>query len=101
MKFRIVNNAWWMFWAVGMVVWPWVWFKKGRLEVDRIYRHELQHCYQVQKLGRVKFYFTYIVKWLRHGYRNHPYEVEARRYQHMPLTPEEEHWRATKKIVLQ
>lgn len=100
MKFRIVDNAWWMFWAAGMCVWPFLWFKKGSLHIDRLYRHELEHCYQAKELGRLKFYFTYILKFLRYGYWNHPFEIKARRASLNPLTDIEIAWRAARKVVL-
>lgn len=101
MNFRIVYKAWWMFWAEGMVVWPWMWFRRTSDQVsDRLYRHELQHCYQVKQLGRFRFYTTYIWLWLRHGYWKHPYEVEARERQNDPLTAQEVAWRKRGRIEL-
>lgn len=83
-----------MFWAAGMVLWPWVWFKRTPDQVsDRLYRHELQHCYQVKRMGRFKFYTTYLWLLARHGYKNHPYEVEARERHYDPLTDQEKQWR--------
>ena len=29
-------------------------------------------------MGALGFYITYAWLWLRHGYRNHPLEIEAR-----------------------
>lgn len=101
MKFKIVYKAWWMFWAKGMVVWPWVWFNGPRAEVsDRLYRHELQHCYQIKKLGRLRFYWTYLLLWFKNGYWKHPYEVEARSFERTPLTVQEKAWRDRGKINL-
>lgn len=93
MKFRIVYKAWWMFWADGMVVWPWMWFKPAKMHVSTtLYRHELQHCYQIARLGRFKFYASYLLKWFRYGYRRHPYELEAWDMQNKPLTEVEGLW---------
>jgi hypothetical protein len=91
MKFRIVDNAWWMFWASGMVLWPWVWFKKGG-PTERLFRHELQHCYQVKRLGRLRFYVTYLFYSVRYGYRKNPFEVEAEKYEDKELTSQERAW---------
>ncbi|KPK74250.1 MAG: hypothetical protein AMJ84_00235 [Acidithiobacillales bacterium SM23_46] len=106
MKFRIVYNAWWMRRGWGMVFWSWMWFGLKESEVsDRHYRHELQHCYQVKRKGRLWFLISYALLWLRHGafwggYRNHPYEVEARQHQDNPLTAEEIAWRERRRITL-
>lgn len=93
MEFKIKYNVRWMFWARGMVLGWWVLFKPTKDEVSgRLYRHELQHCYQIERLGRFKFYAKYLAKWFRYGYRNHPFEVEARQFQDQPLTPLEHSW---------
>lgn len=102
MKFRIVYKAWWMRWAQGMVVWPFMFFRGEKDTVPQtLYRHELQHCYQVQRLGIIRFYATYIWLWLRKGYRNHPYEIEAWQKQNEPLSKEEAAWFHRDKIELQ
>jgi len=100
MKFRIVKNAWWMFWAKGMVVWPWVWFKKGSVNDDIIFRHELEHCYQIKKQGRFKFYSSYLLLWCRRGYETHPYEIEARAAANKKLLKREIRWRKRGRIEL-
>lgn len=90
-----------MFWAAGMVVWPFMFFKRSPSEVsDRLYRHELQHCYQVKEMGRLKFYTTYLWLLARHGYDKHPYELEAEENEAMPLTDQEKQWRENGKIQL-
>lgn len=99
MTFRIVYNAWWMFWAEGMVFGPWVWFR-GKEVDDRLFRHELQHCYQIERKGRLNFYFNYIRLWFRHGYRNHPYEIEAYMAQTERLKVTELSWKAKGRITL-
>ena len=45
---------------------------------DRLLRHELAHWAQAQRFGVLAFYARYIAGLLRHGYRNHPFELEAR-----------------------
>ena len=45
---------------------------------QRLIRHEQAHWRQWQRMGTVRFYAAYIWLWLRHGYRNHPLELEAR-----------------------
>jgi hypothetical protein len=101
MKFRIVYKAWWMFWAKGMVLWPWIWFNPAKMHVSNIlYRHELEHCYQVKRMGRFKFYTSYLWLLAKHGYKNHPYENEANDREHDPLTDQEKQWIADGKVKL-
>lgn len=101
MKFRIVRRAWWVFWTKGMCVWPFLWFRRREdLLNDRVYRHELEHCYQCLQMGRWRFYLTYLVLWVKHGYWDHPFEVEARARSRDVLTVEEERWRVQRKVDL-
>lgn len=101
MKFRIVYKAWWMFWAGGMAVWPWVWFKSADMHVStRLFRHELEHCYQIKRKGRLKFYVGYLLLLLRYGYKRHPYEIEANERENDPLTPTERAWKDRGRIQL-
>jgi hypothetical protein len=40
--------------------------------------HELRHVWQVERIGKWRFLWRYIILSLRHGYYNHPYEIDAR-----------------------
>ena len=42
------------------------------------YNHEACHIEQVKKEGRLKFVIKYLFYNIKYGYRNNPYEVEAR-----------------------
>jgi hypothetical protein len=76
----------------GMVIYPFMLFKRDQKDIDdRLFRHELEHIYQVQKYGWIKFYVTYIWYNIRYGYRENPYEVVAREAADAPLT-EDERW---------
>ena len=48
------------------------------LASTRLIRHEQAHWAQYRRMGALGFYITYAWLWLRHGYRNHPLEIEAR-----------------------
>jgi hypothetical protein len=50
----------------------------GHLHSQRLIRHEQQHWRQWQRMGTIGFYAAYAWGLLRHGYRNHPLELEAR-----------------------
>jgi hypothetical protein len=39
----------------------------------------MAHWAQYQRMGAVRFYAVYLWLLLRHGYQNHPMEIEARR----------------------
>lgn len=73
-----------------MVLYPWVLFRDPKKFVtDRMFRHEMEHVYQVQNTGWIKFYCLYLWYSLRHGYKQNPFEIEARAVQHRPLTKTE------------
>ena len=40
--------------------------------------HEMEHIRQFQQYGRLGFLARYLRDWMRHGYYNIPFEVEAR-----------------------
>lgn len=92
---RIRFHHWWFKFppgigSAGFVFYPWVMFKRRPNDVsDRLFRHELEHAYQVQREGWLKFYLTYLLYLVRYGYRNNPYEVEARAVADDPFTEEE------------
>lgn len=84
----------WNSWVHGQVLYPLVLFRFPREEVsDRLFRHELQHFYQGQKLGFFGYYAKYIWLWIRNGYKNHPMELEAEEVENNPLTPTERMWK--------
>lgn len=42
-----------------------------------ILKHELIHWRQASELGAVKFYWKYLCEWVKKGYRNISFEIEA------------------------
>lgn len=101
----------------GLVLWPFIFLKpykaeefawKGPTEAEahaeklnnRLYRHELEHCYQIKKMGVIRFYIRYVLIFLRSGYRKHPYEIEAYNTKNTPLTDEEREWLVNRKVKL-
>lgn len=90
----------------GVVLWPYVIMRPKKYATGQIaqsemmtrralvklYRHELQHCYQIQRMGVIKFYIRYLWLNLIKGYRDHPDEIEARQYENEKLTQLEEKW---------
>lgn len=41
--------------------------------------HELEHLAQIKREGVIKFCLKYLWYLIRYGYKNNPYEVEARK----------------------
>lgn len=67
-------------WVRGVVLYPFILYQEIP-DID-IRRHEWAHVCQIRKEGIIKFYFKY--KWYSHkyGYRDNPYEKEAREKQY-------------------
>lgn len=55
-----------------------VYIRRECLADDRLCRHELAHWAQYQRMGAVRFYAVYLWLLAKHGYQNHPMEIEAR-----------------------
>ena len=49
-----------------------------RLDDEALIRHEQVHWQQAQRMGTLKFYAVYLWLLMRHGYTEHPMEIEAR-----------------------
>jgi len=92
MTVKIKYNTWFLrkSWIGGLTIYPFIFFKRSKEEVtDRLFRHELEHIYQVQAVGWIKFYALYLLENLRNGYKNNKYELAAEAVQDRELTAEE------------
>ena len=49
-----------------------------RIHEAPLIRHEQCHWQQAQRMGVLRFYTAYLWGLVRHGYKNHPLEREAR-----------------------
>jgi hypothetical protein len=56
-----------------------IFITEDRIDNQRLRNHELAHWKQAQELGVVKFYAKYLWLNVRHGYKENPMEVEARK----------------------
>lgn len=75
----------------GVVLGRHVFFAMPAQNVPRwLFRHELEHCYQIEREGVFKFYFKYLWYSLRYGYERNPYERDAHDMQSLPLSLSEE-----------
>lgn len=93
MRLRFRFNHWWfrIFPGAGMVFYPYVLFKRGPEQTPaKLFRHELQHVYQVRQQGWLKFYLTWLWYTITRGYRGNPYEIEANAVENDPLNSSEQ-----------
>lgn len=91
MNLKIVFNTWFVPpKQLAWVLYPFIFFKQKKDDVTIIlYRHEMEHVYQVRRKGWLKFYITYIWYSIRYGYTDNPYEASARSVQHNKLNQKE------------
>ena len=86
MKPIVVRKRWWMPpWGKfsGLTIYPVILLSPG-WKAETL-RHELIHCWQVQKAGWVGFYVGYVLDWcLGTAYIDLPAEIEAYRNQYDP-----------------
>lgn len=90
MKFKIVRNQKWMrhIKTRGMTLWP---FILMRDDAVALFRHELQHVYQIKRMGKLKFYARWVWYSVNPKLAN-VLEIEADDIENTPLTPEEQAW---------
>jgi len=75
----------------GIVLWNRIRFAEPANEVPNwVFRHELEHAYQIIRDGHLTFYIKFFYYSVRYGYQENPYEIEAREAQQKPLTQNEE-----------
>jgi hypothetical protein len=59
---------------------PWgIYILPERWQDERLIKHEQAHADQIAQYGVIGFYARYLWFTLRHGYRNNPLEVSARK----------------------
>jgi len=74
----------------GLTLYPFIFFQKSKEEVsERLLRHEYQHVIQIDRMGWIPFYATWLWQRATKGYYYAPLEVEARAHQDEPLTEEQ------------
>ena len=72
----------------GKVLYPYMLFRDSQERVtDKLFRHEMEHVYQIRRKGVFRFYIGYLLLAIRYGYKKHPYEVEANSVEDYQLTP--------------
>ena len=95
-KIKIRHNHWLpkLIRTEGITLYPFILLREKKEYIKRdTYKHELQHCYQIEELGILNFYASYIFYFLaglfryRNGneaYHKIPYEEEAYKVQGDP-----------------
>ena len=58
--------------------WNTIYVLPGSENDERLLRHERKHLEQIERDGRLLFSIKYLYWLCRYGYKNCPYEVEAR-----------------------
>jgi hypothetical protein len=58
--------------------WNSIIIREGYENNQSLILHELTHIKQIHDEGLLKFTFKYVINLFKYGYRNNPYEVEAR-----------------------
>ena len=90
LRFKYSVGKWIMRGFRGKVLYPFVLFSMGKEDVPLwLFRHEMEHVYQVQRMGWIWFHVKYLYLLVRYGYENHPFELEANERQNDPLTDDE------------
>ena len=102
MRFWVVNNKIFPIKYRGIVLWPFVFMRPTQNDAYNqcLFRHELQHCYQIKEAGVIKFYARYLWLLMKHGYHQHPDEIEAHQCQSLPLSKREKAMYLTGKIKI-
>ena len=92
-KFKLHTNVAWLKKAGvrGVVIGYHIYFAEPRWNITGgVFRHELEHAYQILRDGLFLFYLKYFYYSVRYGYKDNPYEIEAREAQKYLLHPDEE-----------
>lgn len=58
--------------------------KQDFLNDTRWVRHELKHIEQFRQYGAFLFLWLYLIEWIKHGYTNNRFEIEAREAENNP-----------------
>lgn len=89
MKLRCKYNCWWLKWfgSRGYCFYPFLLFRDSKPEVwDGLFRHELEHAYQIREMGVISYVLSYYAENIRKGYRANKYEIRCREASLLPLT---------------
>ncbi len=60
-------------------LWGVIYLAPGWEKCDWLIRHESMHLEQMRRDGKFVFMLKYMYWFVRHGYTNNPYEIEARK----------------------
>lgn len=88
-RFIIAYGPWKFFLqAAGFraITLPWrsIYVLSAHWEDDGLRAHELVHIEQIERCGPIRFGLLYLVYLVRHGYRENPFEEEARGSRRVP-----------------
>lgn len=76
-------------WAAAQVLFPnTIFAKKEYADNVNTIAHEIVHVDQIKEYGLFLFWIRYLYLLAKHGYTNHPMEIEARGLQNNPVIQE-------------
>ena len=78
LKYWPFNDRYW-----GYVVYPFIFYREGKYS-DTLRRHEWTHIRQIQRDGWFKYHYVYAMEYMKKGYYNVSYEIEAYAMQEDP-----------------
>lgn len=64
--------------VIGHRIYLWGITRQDFLNQPSWVRHELAHVAQYQQYGTLRFLWMYLIEWMKNGYYNNRFEVEAR-----------------------
>lgn len=70
--------------VIGRRIYLWGVSKTDFLLQPAWVKHELAHVAQYQRFGVATFLFLYVLEWIKKGYYNNRFEVEARAAEQAP-----------------
>jgi uncharacterized protein YjaZ len=70
--------------VIGRRIYLWGVSKTDFLQQPAWVKHELAHVAQYQRYGVATFLFLYVLEWIKKGYYNNRFEVEARAAEQAP-----------------
>jgi len=74
----------------GRIFYPFLLFRDTKAACpDWIFRHELQHAYDIRHDGYIRYHISYWWQHWRKGYENVSFEINARKAESFPLTKAE------------
>ena len=77
-----IYNCFWIKKGWGMVIYPFICYGDKKEDITEDLRaHEMEHIAHIREEGYFKWHWNYFRLFLKHGYKDHPYEKRAYKVQ--------------------